>query len=72
MMQTMMRKVKEFTGKARSGLIRAARQFGSEEKGGTQLVEIIVVIIIVIGVAAIFRTQITEFVTKVMEDLLNF
>ncbi len=53
-------------------LQNAGKRFREEERGATHLVEIIVVIIIVIGIAAIFRAQLTEFVTKVMEDLLNF
>ncbi len=50
----------------------AGKRFREEERGATHLVEIIVVIIIVLGVAAIFRTQLTEFVIKVMGDVLDF
>lgn len=72
MMKNMKRKLMETYVKGRAELLKAVEQFLDEEKGASHLVEIIVVIVIIIGIAAIFRTQLTAFVNQVMEDLLNF
>lgn len=72
MMKNMKRKLMETYVKGRTELLKAVEQFLHEEKGASHLVDIIVVIVITIGIAAIFRTQLTAFVNQVMEDLLNF
>lgn len=46
--------------------------FLKEEKGASTLVEIIVVIVIILAVAVIFRDQLTQIVTNVMQQLTDF
>ena len=46
--------------------------FLKEEKGASHMVEIVVVIVIVIGVATIFRTALMEAMTTIMEKLTDF
>lgn len=45
--------------------------FVKEEKGASDIVAILLVIVILIAVAAIFRTQLTAAVTGVFEQLLE-
>lgn len=47
-------------------------QLLEEEDGDTNFVSIIVIIVIVLGIAAIFRTQLTAAVSGVFEQLFDF
>lgn len=46
--------------------------FFKEEKGASEIVAIIVVIVIILAVAVIFRDQLTQIVTNVMQQLTDF
>ena len=50
----------------------SVKNFLKEEKGAADIVAILVVIVIIIAVAGIFKTQLLEFVNQVMESLLAF
>ncbi len=58
--------------RGRQRLLETAQRFMTEEKGANTLVEIVVVIIIVLAIAAIFKDQLTQFVQNAMEKLLEF
>lgn len=49
--------------------LEAMENFGKEERGASDIVAILLVIVILIAVAAIFRTQLTAMVTGVFEKL---
>lgn len=50
---------------------RAVRNFLQEEKGASDIVAILLVIVILIAVAAIFREQLIKAVTGVFEKLME-
>lgn len=50
---------------------RAVRNFCLEEKGASDIVAILLVIVILIAVAAIFRKQLIDAVTGVFENLME-
>ena len=50
---------------------RAVRNFLQEEKGASDIVAILLVIVILIAVAAIFREQLIKAVTGVFENLME-
>lgn len=55
--------------------LRADRFIGrlrDEERGDTNFVSIIIIIVIVLGIAAIFREQLTGAVNSVMSQLTEF
>lgn len=56
--------------KLRAG--RFLERLREEERGDTNFVSIIIIIVIVLGIAAIFRTQLTEAVNSVMRQLTDF
>ena len=56
--------------KLRAG--RFLERLREEERGDTNFVSIIIIIVIVLGIAAIFRTQLTEAVNSVMGQLTDF
>ena len=43
--------------------------FAKEERGGTEIIAIILIIVVVIGLAAFFRDGIKEVVTNLMERI---
>ena len=43
--------------------------FGKEERGGAEIIAIILIIVVVIGLAAFFRDGIKEVVTNLMERI---
>ncbi|MCI5699205.1 MAG: hypothetical protein MR308_02255 [Lachnospiraceae bacterium] len=47
-------------------------KFTKEERGASDIVAIILICVVVIAVAAIFRTQLLGAVNTVMEKLMNF
>lgn len=47
-------------------------KFAKEERGDQTLVTIIILIVIIIGIAAIFRDQLTQAVTSTFEQLTEF
>lgn len=65
-------KLLELGVKGRVRLMKAVEQFTSEEKGASHMVEIIVVIVIILAVAAVFRDNITAAVEKVMKRFTEF
>ena len=50
---------------------RALEDFAKEEKGASDIVAIMLVIVILIAVAAVFRTQLLAAVTVVFEQLME-
>ena len=50
---------------------RALEDFAKEEKGASDIVAIMLVIVILIAVAAVFRTQLLAAVTGVFEQLME-
>ncbi|MDE7320347.1 MAG: hypothetical protein K2N46_11560 [Lachnospiraceae bacterium] len=50
---------------------RALENFAEEEKGASDIVAIMLVIVILIAVAAVFRTQLLAAVTGVFEQLME-
>lgn len=55
-----------------SQIVKAVEVFTKEEKGASNVVEIIVIIAIILVVAAIFREQLLAAVTAVFENLTDF
>lgn len=49
--------------------LEAMENFGKEERGASDIVAILLVIVILIAVAAIFREQLTELTEKVFTKL---
>ncbi len=49
--------------------LEAMENFGKEERGASDIVAILLVIVILIAVAAIFRKQLTELTEKVFTKL---
>ena len=47
-------------------------RFWKEEKGDTNFVSIIVLIVIILAIAGVFRTQLTAAVNQVFEQLMEF
>lgn len=47
-------------------------KFAEDEAGDSNMVAVIVLIVIIIAVAGIFRTSLMEAVTKIMEKLMEF
>ena len=43
--------------------------FAKEERGGAEIIAIILIIVVVIGLAAVFRDGIKEVVTNLMERI---
>ena len=58
--------------KGKMALMKALRNLGKEERGASDIVAILLVIVILIAVAAIFRTQLIAAVTSVFEKLMEF
>lgn len=48
------------------------RSFMSEERGASDIVAVIVLIVIILAVAAIFKDNLTKAVEKIMKNLTNF
>lgn len=46
--------------------------FLKDEEGDSNMVAVVVLIIIVLGIAGIFKNQLGQWVEKVMGDLVNF
>ncbi len=71
-----MKKVKNFIDEkmieAQVKLAKMAEGFLSEERGDTNFVSIMIIIVIVLAVAAIFRTQLIAIVTNVMQQVTDF
>lgn len=53
-------------------LLEYLENFKQEEKGASDIVAIMVIIVVIIAIAAIFKEQLTNAVTKVFEKLTNF
>jgi hypothetical protein len=47
-------------------------KFAEDEEGDSNMVAVIVLIVIIIAVAGVFRTSLMEAVTKIMEKLTEF
>lgn len=71
-----MKKVKNFIDEkmieAQVKLAKMAEGFLSEERGDTNFVSIMIIIVIVLAVAAIFRDQLISVVNNVMDQLIDF
>lgn len=55
--------------KGRSACVNAVRRFRQEEKGASDMVAILLMIVILVAVAAIFRKQLTDAVTTAFSSL---
>lgn len=68
--------MREFLDGKLIGLQLKAKRFFSrlveEEKGDTNFVAIILIIVIIVGIAGIFREQLTDAVNNAMRKLLEF
>ncbi len=58
--------------RAKFGAADRMEQFLKEERGDTNFVAIIVIIVIILAVAGIFRTQLLTAVNQVMSNLTDF
>lgn len=58
--------------RAKFWTVDKVEHFLKEERGDTNFVAIIVIIVIILAIAGIFRTQLTEAVNKVFEQLKTF
>lgn len=54
------------------GVMNWVEDFLTDEEGDSNLVSIIVLIVIILAVAAIFREQLISAVTAVFENLMEF
>lgn len=68
----MFRKLDMLLISAKGKMERLADRMIHEEKGAADIVAILVVIVILIAVAGIFRTQLMELVTTVFEKVTDF
>lgn len=68
----MLKKVKNLLFSRKVALMRAVVNFINEERGASNMVEVIILIAIVIAVAAIFRTQLIDLINSVFEQLTEF
>lgn len=68
----MKRKMTEWYIKGQIKMRGLKERFLQEEKGASHLVEIVVVVLIVIAVATIFRDQLTDAMTQAMGKLTSF
>lgn len=57
--------------KGRSACINAISNFKKEEKGASDIVAILLVIVILVAVAAIFRTQLMNAVNTAFDALME-
>lgn len=51
---------------------RTADRLAHEEKGASDMIAILLIVVILIAVAGIFRTQLIGIVNQVFEKLTNF
>lgn len=49
----------------------AFRDFWEEEKGGTGVIEVVLILVVVVGLAVIFRNQIGELVGRLWKDIIG-
>ena len=56
----------------RTRLIKAMETFAEDERGASHMVEIIVVIVIVIALAGVFRTRLQTAVETILDNLDTF
>ncbi|MBR5508467.1 MAG: hypothetical protein IKV59_00270 [Lachnospiraceae bacterium] len=52
--------------------MEALEQFAKEERGASDIVAILLVVVILIGVASVFGDKLTEAVTAAFDNLLDF
>ncbi len=68
-------KLREWLVKGKVRQMKAAeavKEFASGEKGASHLVEIIVVIVIVIAIAGVFRKQLQDAIEAIFTNLTGF
>lgn len=58
--------------KGRNLICNAISDFVAKENGASDMIAVIVLIVIVIGVAVVFREGITDFVQKTVDSIKNF
>lgn len=68
----MERKLDNLYWRMRFGLIGMLEDFLMDEEGDSNMVSVIVLIVIILAVAAIFREQLQEAVTAVFDNLMEF
>lgn len=49
----------------------AVRNFLLDEEGDTNMISIVIILVIVIGLAALFRKNIVDFVVKLWDGIMN-
>ena len=68
----MLKKLDQWLGMRKITAQNALNSLIYEEKGATGMIEIIVLIVIIIAVAGIFRTQLSNMVSLVFSKLTEF
>lgn len=68
----MLKKLDELYLMGKMKLATASEEFLSEEKGASHLVEIIVVIVIIVALAGVFKEQLKGAITAIFTNLTNF
>lgn len=67
----MLKKFRQALLKAELKVRNAIYNFLNEEKGGTEIVAILLIIIVLIGVVVIFRDQLTNLITSFFKRITN-
>lgn len=68
----MLKKLDQWLGMKKIAAQNALNSLIYEEKGATGMIEIIVLIVIIIAVAGIFRIQLSKMVSQVFSKLTEF
>ncbi len=67
----MLKKLRQALIKAELKTKNAIYNFIKEEKGGTEIVAILLIIIVLIGVVVIFRNQLSELIVGFFDRITN-
>jgi hypothetical protein len=67
----MFKKLKRAAIKADIRIRNAMHRIINEEKGGTEIVAILLIIIVLIGIVVIFRNQLSKLITDFFERITN-
>lgn len=68
----MKRKLMELQVRGRIFLQEKMEKFLSEEKGASHMIEIIVVAVVVIGVATVFKTELGKAIVEIFKKVTTF
>ncbi len=67
----MLKKIGQAMSKTELKIKNAIYRFANEEKGGTEIVAILLIIIVLIGVVVIFRNQLSSLIEGFFEKISN-